>query len=168
MFRAGQLVIYGGNGVCRIEDIILRENALSGDLIKVYVIRLSSGLTSYIPVDSNVFMRALISADEVRTVIGEFPSLETRSFSSTNSKALADQYRAIIARHDVREMLCLYKSLQHKTELARAAGKKPGAMDERFAAAALEQVIKEFSIVLECTSDDVLSLLGIAPIAARS
>ncbi len=167
MFRVGQQVIYGGNGVCRIEEIALRENALSGDVVQVYVIRLSSGLTSYIPVDSNVFMRALITAEEVRNVIGEFSSLETRAFASTNSKALADQYRAVIARHDVREMLCLYKSLQQKIELARTTGKKPGAMDERFASAALEQVIKEFSIVLECSSDEILSMLGIAPIAAR-
>lgn len=168
MFRAGQQVIYGGNGVCRIEDIVLRENALSGDVIQVYVIRLSSGLTSYIPVDSNVFMRALISAEEVRTVIGEFASLAARTFVGTNSKALADQYRAIIARHDVREMLCLYKSLQQKIENARAAGKKPGAMDERFAAAALEQVVKEFAIVLDCPTEDILGMLGIALIAART
>lgn len=168
MFRVGQQVIYGGNGVCRIEDIVLRENALSGDVVQVYVIRLSSGLTSYIPVDSNVFMRALISAEEVRTVIGEFASLAARTFVGTNSKALADQYRAIIARHDVREMLCLYKSLQQKIENARAAGKKPGAMDERFAAAALEQVVKEFAIVLDCPTEDILGMLGIAPIAART
>ena len=162
MFRVGQQVIYGGNGVCVIEDIVMRENALSGDTVQVYVIRLASGLTSYIPVDSNVFMRALISAEEVCAVIGEFASLETRTFLGTNSKALADQYRAIIARHDVREMLCLYKSLRQKIESARLAGKKPGAMDERFATAALEQVLKEFSVVLACPEENILSKLGIA------
>ena len=167
MFRAGQQVIYGGNGVCRIEDIVLRESALSGDLVQVYVIRLSSGLTSYIPVDSNVFMRALITEDEVRAVIEEFPFIGTRSFAGTNSKALADQYRAIIARHDVREMMCLYKSLQQKIEISRSAGKKPGAMDERFAAAALEQVIKEFSVVLACSQEDVLAQLGIPLTVAK-
>ena len=163
MFRVGQQVIYGGNGVCMIEDIVMRENALSGNTTQVYVIRLSSGLTSYIPVDSNVFMRALISEEEVCAVIGEFTSIETRTFLGTNSKALADQYRAIIARHDVREMLCLYKSLRQKIECARLAGKKPGAMDERFAAAALEQVLKEFAVVLACSEECVLSRLGIAP-----
>lgn len=167
MFRVGQQVIYGGNGVCRIEDITLRENALSEETVQVYVIRLSSGLTSYIPVGSNVFMRALVEAQEAEAVIAEFPSIATRSFPGTNSKALADQYRAIIARHDPREMLCLYKSLQHKIELSRAAGKKPGAMDERFAAAALEQVITEFSIVLECSAEQLLGRLGIALTAAR-
>ena len=161
MFRAGQQVIYGGNGVCTIEDIILRENALSGDVVQVYVIRLASGLTSYIPVDSNVFMRALITADEVCAVIEEYTSLQTRTFSGTNSKALADQYRAIIARHDVREMLCLYKSLQQKIESARLAGKKSGAMDERFATAALEQVLEEFSVVLACPKGELLSRLGL-------
>lgn len=162
MFQQGQQVIYGGNGVCRIEEIVLREDAVSGDSVQVYVIRLSSGLTSYIPVGSSVFMRALISPEEARAVIADFPNIAPKTFPGTNSKALADQYRAIIARHEPREMLCLYKSLQNKIEQARLAGKKPGTMDERFALAVLEQVTQEVSAVLECSADAVLEQLGCA------
>ncbi|MBQ5791581.1 MAG: hypothetical protein IIW19_02605, partial [Clostridia bacterium] len=32
MFQQGQQIIYGGNGVCRIEEIVLRESALSEEL----------------------------------------------------------------------------------------------------------------------------------------
>lgn len=161
MFQQGQQVIYGGNGVCRIEEIVLRENAVSGESGHVYVIRLSSGLTSYIPVESNVFMRALITPDEAKKVIADFSDIVPRTFPGTNSKALADQYRAIIARHEPREMLCLYKSLRNKIEQACLTGKKPGLMDERFASTVLEQVTQELSIVLDCTADEVLALLGI-------
>ena len=147
MFQQGQQVIYGGNGVCRIEEITERDIGVLG-VRQVYVIRLASGLTSYVPVESNVFMRALITPEEAEQVLADYPSIGMRTFAGSNSKALADQYRAVIARHDPREMLCLYKSLQNKVEQARNAGKKPGTMDERFAAAALEQVTQELSIVL--------------------
>lgn len=147
MFQQGQQVIYGGNGVCRIEEITERDVGVLG-VKQVYVIRLASGLTSYVPVESNVFMRALVTPEEAEQVLTEYPSIDVRTFAGSNSKALADQYRAVLARHDPREMLCLYKSLYRKVEQARNAGKKPGTMDERFASAALEQVAQEFSIVL--------------------
>ena len=159
MFQQGQQVIYGGNGVCRIEEIIERDNGLPGGVQQVYVIRLASGLTAYVPVKSNVFMRALITPEEAERVLADYPSIGMRSFAGTNSKALSDQYRAVIARHDPREMLCLYKSLRNKVEQARRAGKKPGAMDERFASAALEQVVQELSIVLCRSAQEICAQL---------
>lgn len=162
MFQQGQQIIYGGNGVCRIQEITLRETALSHEPVQVYVIRLASGLTSYVPVESTVFMRELISAEDAEAVIAEFPSIPLRTFSSTNSKALADAYRAIIARHDPREMLGLYRSLQKKIETARSSGKKPGSMDERFSVTVLEQICDEFSAVLGIEPAAVLERLGIS------
>ncbi len=161
MFQQGQQIIYGGNGVCRIEDIVLRETALSEEPALVYVIRLDSGLTSYVPVTSTVFMRALISPEEAEAVIAEYPSIVPRTFGSTNSKAMADQYRSILANHDPREMLCLYKSLQQKIENARKSGKKPGSMDERFSLSVVDEISKEFAAVLGCTPAEVRARLGI-------
>lgn len=158
MFQQGQQIIYGGNGVCQIEAITERESAMAGTQ-QVYVIRLASGLTSYVPTESSVFMRALISPEEAMQVLADYPSIGVRSFAGTNSKALADQYRAVIARHDPHEMLCLYKSLQSKVRQAIRAGKKPGAMDERFAAAALEQVTQELSAVLHCSVQEICEQL---------
>lgn len=158
MFQKGQQIIYGGNGVCRIEEIAERDTGVLG-VQQVYVIRLASGLTAYVPVESNVFMRALIPPEEAEQVLADYPSIGMRTFAGSNSKALSDQYRSIIARHDPREMLCLYKSLQSKVEQSRRAGKKPGAMDERFASLALEQVAQELSIVLCRSMQEVCALL---------
>ncbi|MBE6579034.1 MAG: hypothetical protein E7651_04405 [Ruminococcaceae bacterium] len=161
MFQQGQQIIYGGNGVCRIEEIVMRESALSEEPVPVYVIRLDSGLTSYVPVSSTVFMRALLTPEEAEAVIAEYPSIEIRTFGGTNSKAMADQYRSILAGHDPREMLCLYKSLQKKIETAKKSGKKPGSMDERFSLAVTDEISKEFSAVLGCTPAQILVRLGI-------
>ncbi len=148
MFQIGQQIIYGSNGVCRIEDIVLRENQMLGEPQQVYIMRLASGLTSYVPVESSVFMRALVSPEEAKAVIREFPAITTKSFPATNSKALADLYRSILSRHDPRQTLCLYKSLRAKIDRALENGKRPGAMDERFAAAAIQEVADEFAAVL--------------------
>ena len=164
MFQQGQQVIYGGNGVCRIEEITERDIGMLG-VRQVYVIRLASGLTSYVPVESNVFMRALITPEEAERVLKDYPAIDVQIFAGSNSKALSDQYRAIIARHDPREMLCLYKSLHGKVEQAKCAGRKPGTMDERFASAALEQVAEELSIVLARPMQEICAQL-LEPITA--
>lgn len=159
MFEQGQQIIYAGNGICTIQDIITRPNAVSGEEQQVYVIQLASGLTSYVPVNSSIFMRALITPQHARQTIADFPTIPLRTFSSTNSKALADQYRAIIARHDPHEMLGLYKSLRNKAEQAIQAGKKPGSMDERFAESALDQVAEELAVVLTRSKEEIRTQL---------
>ncbi len=158
MFERGQLIIYGGNGVCRIEDIVIRDTPILGQR-ETYVIRLASGLTAYIPTDSSVYMRALVSEEEALSVIRDFPGILPKVIPASNSKALADQYRAIIAKHDLREMICLYKSLRQKLRQSIESGKKPGTMDERFSTQALDAVLEELCAVLSRERQELLNEL---------
>ena len=158
MFERGQLIIYGGNGVCRIEDIVIRDTPILGQR-ETYVIRLASGLTAYIPTDSSVYMRALVSEEEALSVIRDFPDILPKVIPASNSKALADQYRAIIAKHDLREMVCLYKSLRQKIRQSIESGKKPGTMDERFSTQALDAVLEELCAVLSRERQELLNEL---------
>lgn len=160
MFVQGQKIIYGNHGVCVIEDVILRKDALLGEKLS-YLILLSSGLTAYVPVDSPVFMRELLSKEEAEEAIRAFPSVELQSFTGSNSKALADRYRAILGRHVPTELFCLYKSLKQKIALAVESGKRPGAMDERYSALALTTAVEELAEVLECPAPEILRRLGI-------
>lgn len=166
MFEQGQKVIYGSNGVCVIEEIVTREDPMLGEKL-TYVIRFSGGMTSYVPVDSPVFMRALLTEEEAGRVIAEYGAIATREFDGSNSKALADQYRAILGRHDPRELFCLYKSLKTRIEQAKQNGKKPGAMSERYSALALDSVLTELCEVLRRDRADVLASLGIDPADAE-
>ena len=160
MFVQGQKIIYGNHGVCEIEDIILRKDPLLGEK-QTYLILLSNGLTAYVPVDSTVFMRELMTKEEAEEVIRSFPSIGTQEFTGSNSKALADRYRAILGRHVPEELFCLYKSLKAKVLSAVQNGKKPGAMDDRFSALAISLVTDELSVVLECPRTEILAKLGV-------
>lgn len=160
MFVQGQKVIYGNHGVCEIEDIVMRKDTLIGEKL-TYLILLPSGLVAYVPVDSPVFMRELLTKEEAEQAIRGYASVEIQSFTGSNSKALADRYRAILARHVPEELFSLYKSLKRKMRSALEQGKKPGAMDERFSALALNVAVEELCAVLECTRSDILQKLGI-------
>lgn len=161
MFQQGQKIIYGSNGVCVIESITKRSDALLGERT-TYVIRLTSGLVAYVPVDGPVFMRELIAPEEAERVILEYPSVRAMSFPGSNSKALSDRYRAILGRHDPLEMLSLFKTLRSRVEQAKKNGKRPGTMDERFSAMALESVLQELCEVLGADEKQILGRLGLS------
>ncbi|MBP5230651.1 MAG: hypothetical protein ILO68_02890, partial [Clostridia bacterium] len=57
--------------------------------------------------------------------------------------------------HDLREMIILYTSLKLKLRQAAEAGKKPGAMDDRFSAQAIEAVLDEVCTVLSRDKEEL-------------
>ena len=64
MFAAGDLVVYGGEGVCRVESIGPSGLAYDGgDKVYYHLSPLYRGGTVMTPVDTAVLMRPIISRD---------------------------------------------------------------------------------------------------------
>ena len=87
MFTEGQLVIYGGEGVCRIAAV--GPSSLSGtDKTKLYytLTPLTRSGTVLTPVDTKVLMRPILSRQEAEDFIAQLPPvagmiLPTRFFT---------------------------------------------------------------------------------------
>ena len=80
MFTEGQLVIYGGEGVCRIAAV--GPSSLSGtDKTKLYytLTPLTRSGTVLTPVDTKVLMRPILSGRRRRTSSPSCPSCRRRS-----------------------------------------------------------------------------------------
>ena len=80
MFTEGQLVIYGGEGVCRIAAV--GPSSLSGtDKTKLYytLTPLTRSGTVLTPVDTKVLMRPILSRQEAEDFIASCPSCRRRS-----------------------------------------------------------------------------------------
>ena len=75
MFTEGQLVIYGGEGVCRIAAV--GPSSLSGtDKTKLYytLTPLTRSGTVLTPVDTKVLMRPILSRQEAEDLIAQLPA----------------------------------------------------------------------------------------------
>ena len=98
MFTEGQLVIYGGEGVCRIAAV--GPSSLSGtDKTKLYytLTPLTRSGTVLTPVDTKVLMRPILSRQEAEDFIAQLPQLppeepESRSMSVTGHKIKTSQH----------------------------------------------------------------------------
>ena len=74
MFAVGDLVVYGGEGVCRVESIGpsgLRYDG--GDKTYYHLAPLYRSGTVMTPVDTAVMMRPIISRDRAMELIGKYP-----------------------------------------------------------------------------------------------
>ena len=103
MFAAGELVVYGGEGVCRVEGV--GTPSLPGmDKTRLYytlapLYRSGQVMT---PVDTRVLMRPLLTGQEVQELIAQLDQLpELQAFAGKLEQACLDTLNAGVMTKDL-------------------------------------------------------------------
>ena len=160
MFSVGQLVVYGGEGVCRVEYIGEATSAQVGHGQAYYHLRpLYRTGTVLTPVETRVLMREVISAAEARALIEELPALAPLELPQGNPRLAKDYYHQCVMRYDCREMAALIKAIAAKREAVLAAGRKVSQLDERYLKRAEDQLYGELAAVLGTERGQVAELI---------
>ena len=100
MYAAGELVVYGGEGVCRVEGV--GAPSLPGmDKTRLYytlspLYRSGQVMT---PVDTQVLMRPLLTAEETAQIIAELDQLPEEQAESHSMRAIKDLYHQVLTGH---------------------------------------------------------------------
>lgn len=156
MFAAGQLVVYGGEGVCRVEGVGtpklpgMEKGRLYYTLSPLY--RSGQVLT---PVDTQVLMRPLMSREEVAEFIARLDTLPEELASSHNLRAVKEQYHQVILSYDCCRLAGLVKGVCRRRHWAVQHGRKVSQLDERYLKRAEEALYGELAAVLELTREEV-------------
>lgn len=149
MYQVGQYVIYGSEGVCRIEEI--GHPALSGlDKNQEYY-RLTPyyrGGTIYAPVGGRVLMRPVITRDALEALLPTLPTLAPLDDIPANGKLAAAYYRSVLAEHSCLRLLQLCKALYQKQVALSQLRRSINSTDLRSWKAAEEMLYGEFGFVL--------------------
>ena len=119
MFTEGQLVIYGGEGVCRIAAV--GPSSLSGtDKTKLYytLTPLTRSGTVLTPVDTKVLMRPILSRQEAEDFIAQLPQLPPEEPESRSMRLLKEFYQQIVTSYDCRRMAGLIRSAVRRRKAA--------------------------------------------------
>ena len=112
MFTEGQLVIYGGEGVCRIAAV--GPSSLSGtDKTKLYytLTPLTRSGTVLTPVDTKVLMRPILTRQEAEDLIAQLPQLPPEEPESRSMRLLKEFYQQIVTSYDCRRMAGLISTV---------------------------------------------------------
>lgn len=160
MFAVGDLVIYGGEGVCRVAGI--GPSGLSGDnsgLTYYHLLPLYRNGTVMTPVTTSVLMRPILTRPAALELIASLPSLPAVKPVETGLRAVRDFYHALVQRSDCSELAALIHTVCRKRAWSLAHGKKASQMDERYLKRAEEQLYGELAAALELEREQVLPFI---------
>lgn len=154
MYQAGELVVYGRNGVCRVERVEKRDGQDYYALSPLY-----QSCDIYTPVNGKVFMRPVISKEEANRLIDLIPQLQVEVCESSAVRELTERYQAAIATHDCQDLIELTMSIYTKKKTAEREKRKFGAVDERFMKEGESLLFGELAVALDIPVEEVQSYI---------
>lgn len=157
MFQKGDYIVYRSTGVCRIDKIGIPDDfpAAAKDVLYYHLTPIRGAGTIYIPVDTKVFMRPVISKEQALELIASIPSIEESPNFSKDQKALAEHYKSLLQTHDCATLVQLIKNINKKTRVLNEKGKTAGKTDTQYRKQAEELLREELSIALEIPLEKV-------------
>lgn len=150
MFDIGEYVVFGTDGVCKVESIgPLDIEGVSKE--KIYYTlspfgRVGNGKI-FAPVESKrVVIRKILTKDQVTSLIARIKDIA--AIEIENEKKREDTYKQIMQSCDCEKLIGLLKQITIRREERLAAGKKLPAVDERYYNMAENSLYSEFSLPL--------------------
>lgn len=161
MYEAGDLIMYGGTGVCKVESVTSGIFDAEDDR-KYYVLQpLYQTGTIYSPVDNRkIFMRPIISAEEARALIDEIPEIESEVFRSSSIQQLSKHYQEAIDTNTCYDWVELAKSIRLKSDEAKKNNRSLGQIDKKFKKKAEDLLFGEIAAALNIPREDVYSYIS--------
>lgn len=157
MFQVNDVIIYGSQGVCKIEGI--EEKTIGGAKKKYFVLKpiKDQGSTIYAPTDNALVlkkMRRLLTVSEINALIDSMPDEKTVWIDNVNERK--EYYKNLLADGDHGALIQMIKTLYDHKKEREAAGKRLHMMDDHFFKDAEQILYNEFQYVLKVSSKDDL------------
>ena len=160
MFAAGDLVVYGGEGVCRVESVGTPDTSGYDKTKEYYTLaplyRSGQVMT---PVDTRVLMRPVMTAQEAADFLAALPQLPPEAPEGPGQRAAKDHYHAVVTSYDCGRMAAMIKHVCHRRRWAMQHGRKVSQLDERYLRRAEDQLYGELAAVLGLERDAVADLI---------
>lgn len=160
MFNIGDTVIYGAQGICKIEEKIQKD--LKGKMTEYFVLKpiYEKSSTIFLPLENDVLMsrmRPILSKDEVLDIINTIPSKETIWIENENLRKT--KYGEILVRSKPIELVQLIKTLFLHEKKQKQIGRKFHLTDEAFLKDAEKILYSEFAYVLNIKTNEVIPFI---------
>lgn len=160
MYQIGDYLVYGFEGVCRVEDIgSPKLSGVSRGKLYYTLALCNGGGVIYTPVDTAVHMRAPMDAAALEALIHALPLLPLCENIPREPRLIAACYQEILRTHDCSRILQLYKTLYTKQRTLMGNHKSLNATDQRYWKQAEDLLCSEFGFVLGLERPQVIRLL---------
>ena len=154
-------IIYGENGVCRINDV--RKEKLCGTSQTYFVLEPIDNASAliFVPTENEALvskMKAVLNRDEVIALLHEIKDSFLPWIS--DNKERSAYYSVLLSRGDRREILAMIRTINLKRSELSEQRKKLWAVDENALKRAEKLINDEFSLALGISPDMVSGFIS--------
>ena len=160
VLKVNDNIVYGSQGICKVEDIIERD--FTGSMNKYYVLKpiQDKNSTIYVPVNNTSLisrMRRLLSEEEIYQMIKEISGEKTDWTEDKNERK--EKYKKIFEQGDCVEIMKMIKNIYVHQQEQEKQGRKLHLIDEQFFKKAEKILYHEFAFVLKMEPEKVLPFI---------
>ncbi len=160
-YKTGDMVIYGTEGLCKVQDIT--EKKFGENIIKYYVLRqeVKKDFVTYVPINhekSVSKMRPLLTKGEILKIIDRASSEELSWIE--NDRERHNAFKDIMLYGSSKDMLKLTRALYRRQQEQVAKGKKLHVSDEKVFKEAGKIINEEIAYVFDMEQDKVLDFIA--------
>ena len=156
MFEVGEYIVYGTNGICRVEEICKSpyDKTDTRDYYLLIPVNNPMSSTIYTPVDNaRVPMRRLMTVEEIDALIGDMPQIELLTVPI--EKQRRDLYRSVIGTLSPKGYVQIIKTVHRRREDLTAAHKHFPVTDLEYGRLAKHLLYSECAHVLGLSEDSI-------------
>ena len=155
MYSIGDKIIYAESGVCTVERIAPLPSGTMDDKVYYHLRPLIGTGTYFTPVDSNAFMRPVISREEAEALISSIPEIEPAVCNDSRFNHVDAFYREIFRQHTPEAMVSIIKGLNIRMSIRKTKSSRADATMKR----AKEVLHGELSVALGLNVSEVESYI---------
>ena len=161
MFSVGSNVIYGSNGVCRIEQI--RSESFSGEEKEYYILTPIDDPKTviYVPTDSPALteqMRCLLSKEEMNSLLCRETDGELLEWVN-DPRSRKELFRDILYSGDRVQLLRMLRTIHARRQQQAEQGRKLYAADEEAFARGEKLLHSEIAAVMQIHPEEVRTFI---------
>ncbi len=153
-----EVVVYGGNGVCKITEIkkmsFFNEPAKPYYILEPMFTKQSSVM--YVPLDNEAMVSRIspvLKRDEAMNLLSELDKIKELWFEDRNERR--EKFSKIIAGNSRRDILGVIKAVTNHRDRLADSGKRLNMQDEKALTEAETRMNAEFAVALDMTPDQV-------------
>lgn len=130
MYKVNDVIVYGNNEVCRIENIAIPDFIETND--EYYYLKPLSNPTSiiYVKTSTQKPMRSILSKENAEELLRELSS--TEAVYDKNDRIRGKEFHDIIRSCDCKGLLQMLKGIRLKKEQKESTGKRLSLDDEKY------------------------------------
>ena len=152
MYKIGEKIIYGENGVCTVKNIApLEMDGARKETLYYYLTPLVGSGTYFAPVDTSAFMRPVISREEAEALIDAMPGIPPAICYDNRYNHVDAFYRDLFKLHTNEALVSVIKGLQCRMAEKKTRSTRAEATMKR----AKDILHGELSVALEMDMNEV-------------